>query len=168
MWTADTTYWPLNSSGVWIYVAMDVKSRWTPYVEPYLWRSGASSVEFFMNAFGGGKPEKLVTDKGSEFISGHLQALLKVAGVDWQGLPQNTPEARGLIERLNLTLKREWLLWKEPKTFVSVTGPVAKIITLSSDKGSTPAFVLFSKRWVASPLPPKSLRYPIINGFFFK
>ena len=69
-----------------------------------------------MNAFGQGKPEKLVTDKGSEFISGDLQALLKVEGVEWQGLPQNTPEARGLIERLNLTLKREWLLWKEPQT----------------------------------------------------
>ena len=40
-----------------IYVAMDVKSRWAPYVEPYLWRSGASSVEFFMNAFGEGEPE---------------------------------------------------------------------------------------------------------------
>lgn len=116
VWTADTTYWPVNGSGMWIYVAMDVKSRWTPYVEPYLWRSGASSVEFFMNAFGEGKPQKLVTDKGSEFISGDLQALLKVEGVEWQGLPQNTPEARGLIERLNLTLKREWLLWKEPQT----------------------------------------------------
>jgi len=69
-----------------------------------------------MNAFEEGKPEKLVTDKGSEFISGDLQALLKVEGVEWQGLPQNTAEARGLIEGLNLTLKREWLLWKEPQT----------------------------------------------------
>jgi transposase InsO family protein len=86
---------------------MDVKSRWAPYVEPYLLRSGTSSVEFFMNAFGEGKSEKLVTDKGSEFISGDLQAPLEVEGMEWQGLPQNTPEARGLIERLNLTLKRE-------------------------------------------------------------
>ena len=29
---------------------------------------------------------------------------------------QNTSEARGLIERLNLTLKREWLLGKDPQT----------------------------------------------------
>jgi len=104
VWTADITYWPLNSSGVWIYVTMDVKSRWTPYVGSYLSRSSASFVEFFMSAFGEGKPKKLVTDKGSEFISGDLQALLEVEGV-----------TRGLIERLNLTLKREWLLWKEPK-----------------------------------------------------
>ena len=66
---------------------MDVKSRWTPYVEPYLSRSGVSSVKFFMNAFGEGEPEKPVTDKGSEFIGGDLQALLKVQGVEWQGLP---------------------------------------------------------------------------------
>jgi transposase InsO family protein len=95
---------------------MDVKSRWTPDAGPYLSRCGASSVEFFMNAFGESKPEKLVTDKGSEFTSGDLQAFLELEGVEWQGLPQNTPEARGLIERLVLTLKREWLLWKDPQT----------------------------------------------------
>lgn len=116
VWTADTTYWPMNGSGVWTYVAMDVKSRWASHVEPYLSQSGASSVEFFMNAFDGHKPEKLVRDKGSEFISGDFQGLLELQGVKWQGLPQNTPEARGLIERFILTLKREWLLWKDPQT----------------------------------------------------
>ena len=35
-------------------------------------------------------------------------------------------------------------------------GPVAKTITLSSDNGSTPAFVLLSRRCVPSPLPPKN------------
>ena len=73
-------------------------------------------VGFFMNAFEQGKPEKLVTDKGSEFINGDLQAMLQVEGVEWQGLPQNTPEAGGLIERLVLTLKRGWLLWKDSQT----------------------------------------------------
>jgi transposase InsO family protein len=73
-------------------------------------------VDFFLDAFRGGKPGKLVTDKGSEFSAGDFQAFLSLEGVGWQGLPQNTPEARGLIERLVLTLKREWLLWKEPQT----------------------------------------------------
>ena len=36
-----------------------------------------------MNAFGEGKPGKLVADKGSEFRNGDLQALLKVEGIEW-------------------------------------------------------------------------------------
>lgn len=67
VWTADTTFWPLNGTGVWIYLAMDVKSRWAARVEPFLSRSAASSVEFFLDAFQRGKPGRLVTDKGSEF-----------------------------------------------------------------------------------------------------
>ena len=97
---------------VGIYAAIDVESRWAAYVKAYLWRSGASSVEFFMNASAEGEPEKLVTDKGSESISRDAEALLKVEGVEWQGPPQNTPEAKGLIERLDLTMKRERFLWK--------------------------------------------------------
>lgn len=116
VWTADTTYWPLDGTGIWIYLAMDFKSRWAVLAEPYFSRSGASSVEFFMDAFGARKPALLVTDKGSEFNCGELQALLETEKVDWKALPQNTPEARGLIERLILTLKREWLLWKDPQT----------------------------------------------------
>ena len=81
VWTADTTYWPLNGSGVGIYAAIDVESRWSPYVEPYIWRSGASSVEFFMNAFGEAELEKLVTETASEFDSGNLDALLKAEAV---------------------------------------------------------------------------------------
>lgn len=48
-----------------------------------------------MNAFGQGKPKKLVTDKGSEFISGNLQALSKVEGVEWQGLPRTLMKPGG-------------------------------------------------------------------------
>ncbi len=63
-----------------------------------------------MNASAEGEPEKLVTDKGSESITGDAEALLKVEGVEWQGPPPNTPEAKGLIERLDLTMKRERFL----------------------------------------------------------
>ena len=72
---------------VGIYAAIDVESRWAAYVEPYLWRSGASSVEFFMNASAEGEPEKLVTDKGSESISRDAEALSKVEGPESQGPP---------------------------------------------------------------------------------
>lgn len=60
---------------------MDVKSRWAPHVEAHLSLCGASSVEFFLNAFGEGELEKLVTDNGSEFTCADPQALLELEAV---------------------------------------------------------------------------------------
>ena len=72
-----------------------------------------------MSAFGDSKAGKLVADRGLKFIYGDVPTLLKLEGVEWQGLPRNIPEARGLIERLSLTLKREWLPGRILKHYLS-------------------------------------------------
>lgn len=72
-----------------------------------------------MNASAEGELEKLVTEKGSESISRDAEALFEVEGVEWQDPPPNTPEAKGLIERLDLTMKRERFLCKGLSPFQS-------------------------------------------------
>lgn len=56
-----------------------------------------------------GKPERIRTDNGPEFISKHFQKWLKDNSIEWSCIPKGRPDQNALIERFNRSYREEIL-----------------------------------------------------------
>ena len=84
-------------------VAIDVLSKYA-WVSPMKDKTGKSLIAAFNSILKNGrKPEKLRTDKGTEFVNASFQDYLKKKGIDFY-VATNEPKA-AVVERLNRTLK---------------------------------------------------------------
>lgn len=56
-----------------------------------------------------GKPQRIRTDNGPEFISKRFQNWLRVNGVEWSKIPGGRPDQNSIIERFNRSFREEIL-----------------------------------------------------------
>jgi putative transposase len=115
LWVVDTTTWWIGNKRVEIYVAIDAYSRWIPRAVVAPDRTGVSTIGFYALALQQEVPVAIHTDNGTEFANRNAIAYLKENRVQWMHGPSHTPEAQGLVERVNRTMKEEWLMWREPR-----------------------------------------------------
>ena len=107
LWEADLVFVQdvakQNNGVKYLLVAIDVLSKYA-WVSPMKDKKGKSLIAAFNSILKKGrKPEKLRTDKGTEFVNVSFQNYLKKEGIDFY-VATNEPKA-AVVERLNRTLK---------------------------------------------------------------
>ncbi len=106
-----------NGGMKYLLTCIDVFSKYA-WVVPIKNKGAISMVEAFGLLFeqaGGRKPERLQTDKGTEFMCKPVQALLKTK--DIQHFVSNSDKKAAVVERFNRTLKtRIWTYFTAKKT----------------------------------------------------
>ena len=107
LWEADLVFVQdvakQNNGVKYLLVAIDVLSKYA-WVSPMKDKTGKSLIAAFNSILKNGrKPEKLRTDKGTEFVNASFQDYLKKKGIDFY-VATNEPKA-AVVERLNRTLK---------------------------------------------------------------
>ena len=97
-----------NDGYRYLLVCIDVFSKYA-WVVPLKNKTGPSLVEALKIIFTSGrKPEKIITDQGTEFFNGHFKALLKDEDIETKA---------SIVERLIRTLKtRMWRYFTAKKT----------------------------------------------------
>lgn len=98
-----------NDGYVYLLTCIDVLSKYA-WVLPLKTKTGETLVKAFQEIFAGGrKPDRLQTDKGSEFRNRAFQAYLKKEGVAFF-VTENDDIKAAIVERFNRTLKEK--LWR--------------------------------------------------------
>ena len=98
-----------------IYLCIDAATRWAPPLVATMNKSADSTRLYHERIFDSRIPETFHTDDGTEFDNRDCRALLEELEIEWRSGPSYTPQAQGLVERLVLTLKEEFLMWVDPK-----------------------------------------------------
>ena len=97
-----------NNGNKYLLVVIDVLSKYA-WVEPIKTKSGENIVKAFEKIFRKGRrPEKLHTDKGTEFKNRHFQKFLKENNILFFTTHNDTKAS--IVERYNRTLKGK--MWK--------------------------------------------------------
>ena len=107
LWEADLAFvkdTAKENDGVnYLLIVIDVLSKYV-WVRPMKNKTSQSLIKGFDSIlFAGRKPEKLRTDKGTEFINDAFQQYLKKKGIQFY-TANNEPKA-SVVERVNRTLK---------------------------------------------------------------
>ena len=104
-----------NDGHRYLLVCVDVFSKYT-WVVPLKNKTGPSLVEAFKIILSSGrKPEKVMTDQGTEFFNRHFQALMKEEDVELYNTYNETKAS--IVERLIRTLKTKmWRYFTAKKT----------------------------------------------------
>ena len=107
LWKADLAFVQdlakENDEVNYLLVVIDVLSKYK-WVRPMKNKTGCSLLEFFDSILSEGtKPEKLRTDKGTEFLNESFQQYLKKK--DIQFYTANIEPKASVVERVNRTLK---------------------------------------------------------------
>ncbi len=99
----------------YLLVCDDVFSKY-PWVVPLKNKTGPSLVEAFKVIFSSGrKPEKIMTDQGTEFLNRHFRKLMKEEDIELYNMYNETKAS--IVGRLIRTLKTEmWLYFTTKKT----------------------------------------------------
>ena len=99
----------------YLLVCIDVFSKYA-WVIPLKNKKGPSLVEAFKITLAcGRKPEKIITDQGTEFFNRHFKALLKDEDIELYNTYNETKAS--VVERLIRTLKtRMWRYFTAKKT----------------------------------------------------
>ena len=104
-----------NDGYRYLLVCVDVFSKYA-WVVPLKNKTGPSLVEAFKIILSSGlKPEKVMTDQGSEYFNGHFQALMKEEDIELYNTYNETKAS--IVERLIRTLKTKmWRYFTAKKT----------------------------------------------------
>ena len=104
-----------NDGYRYLLVCIDVFSKYA-WVVPLKNKTGLSLVEAFKIILASGrKPEKIITDQGTEFFNKHFKALLKEEDIELYNTYNETKAS--VVERLIRTLKtRMWRYFTAKKT----------------------------------------------------
>ena len=104
-----------NDGYRYLLVCIDVFSKYA-YVVPLKNKTGLSLVEAFKTILASGrKPEKIITDQGTEFFNRHFKALLKDKDIELYNSYSETKAS--FVERLICTLKTKmWRYFTAKKT----------------------------------------------------
>ena len=104
-----------NDGYRYLLVCIDVFSKYA-WVVPLKNKTGLSLVEAFKIILASGrKPEKIITDQGTEFFKKHFKALLKEEDIELYNTYNETKAS--VVERLIRTLKtRMWRYFTAKKT----------------------------------------------------
>jgi len=113
VWVADTTIWKIGRNRYDIYVCLDAYSRWIPYIMVSTDRTSKSTIRYYDQLFQKAQPSAIHTDLGTEFVNRRALIYLAKREIQWEPGPSYTPKSQGLVERVNQTLKAEWLTWKD-------------------------------------------------------
>lgn len=120
IYVVDTTVWSVGRLKVNIYTALDAFSRWVPCLKAFPDRTAESTIKYYEEAFRENLPASVHTDNGKEFDNRNADGYLEIRQVIRRHGPSHTPQAQGLIERFNKTLKEECLMWEEAKDLVQL------------------------------------------------
>ena len=104
-----------NDGYRYLLVCIDVFSKYA-WVVPLKNKTGLSLVDAFKTILSSGrKPEKIITDQGTEFFNKHFKALLKDEDIELYNTYNETKAS--VVERLIRTLKtRMWRYFTAKKT----------------------------------------------------
>ncbi len=104
-----------NDGYRYLLVCIDVFSKYA-WVVPLKNKTGPSLVEAFKIILSSGcKPEKIMTDQGTEFLNRHFQALMKEEDIELYNTFNETKAS--IVERLIRTLKTKmWRYFTAKKT----------------------------------------------------
>ena len=131
---------------------MDVLSKYA-WVVPLKNKTGPLLVEAFKIILASGrKPEKIITDQGTEFFNRHFKALLKDEDIELYNTYNETKAS--VVERLIRTLKtRMWRYFSGKKTM--------RYIDMLPDLvySSTTPFIAALKRNLQTSLPITKSKY---------
>ena len=120
IYVMDTTEWYIGRVKYQIYAAIDACSRFLPALKAFYDKTSESTVNYLGVLLEQHMPASIHTDNGTEFANRRTNGYLESKRVIWKHGPAHTPQAQGLIERFNRTLKEEWLMWKEPKNIMEL------------------------------------------------
>ncbi|MGQ0535652.1 MAG: transposase, partial [Methanobacteriota archaeon] len=116
-WVIDTTEWWIGNQKYFAYLAIDAHSRYCPALTASMFEDSASTLRFYETALRDHVPAAVHTDRGGEFANHDCQTYLSERKVQWNPGPSYSPNAQAFVERFVLTLKEEWLMWKDPQTY---------------------------------------------------
>ncbi len=104
-----------NDGYRYLLVCIDVFSKYA-WMIPLKYKSGPSLVEAFKVILSSGrKPEKIMTDQGTEFLNRHFRALMKEEDIELYNTYNETKAS--IVERLIRTLKTKmWRYFTAKKT----------------------------------------------------
>jgi len=120
VFVVDTTVWYIGKMKFNIYAAIDAYSRYVPALKAFHDKTAESTVTYIDEMFKEKCPASVHTDNGTEFVNRNVHGYLELRQVQWKHGPSHTPEAQGLIERFNRTLKEECLMWAEPTNILQL------------------------------------------------
>jgi Integrase core domain/Chromo (CHRromatin Organisation MOdifier) domain len=119
-WQADLVVIPdlaeFNDGYIYILTVIDVFSKYA-FAEPLKKKTGNDMVKAFSKIFeeSGRKPQKLQTDKGTEFLNSIFQSFLKREEIDF--FTTNSDFKAAVCERFNRSLKgRMWHYFTQNNT----------------------------------------------------
>lgn len=93
-----------------IFNAIDQYSRFLLTSKVALSIPARKLIEYLENAIEMyGKPERIRTDNGPEFVSKRFQLWMKNKSIKWEQIQPGKPQQNGIIERLNRTFREDVL-----------------------------------------------------------
>ena len=123
----DATRFDLEVGIAWKYVVQDVASRACLAVQTVRRLSQEAAASALLAAkhklASLGITETLVvqSDAGSDFTSAHFQSVCDSLGASWHRSRINEKGGMGILERLNRTLKWDFVFWHEPETLTELS-----------------------------------------------
>ena len=147
---ADLVTMPLSNGFNHLLTIVDRHSRW-PAAIPLRDIAAETVVDAFAQGWIAhyGVPEKVTTDRGSQFSSAIFTQLLQVWGIKHIMTTAYHPEANGMVERLHRRLKeslmalgnnqRERWFWKLPMTLLALR------TTVKADLNASPADLVYGE-----------------------
>ena len=122
-----------NDGYRYLLVCIDVFSKYA-WVVPLKNKKGPSLVEAFKIILASGrKPEKIITDQGTEFFNKHFKALLKDEDIELYNTYNETKAS--VVERLIRTLKtRMWRYFTAKKTIPRSIKKKPADVTVDNEK----------------------------------
>ena len=127
----DATRLSLGDGIGWVYIVQDVASRACLAAKAVrsLSKEGAAEAlqeaQRCLSAFGISERLVVQSDAGSDFTSGHFQALCERFGT-WVRSKINQIGGMGILERLNRTFKHDFVFWHEVDNLADLKGIVPK------------------------------------------
>lgn len=127
----DATRLSLGDGAAWVYIVQDVSSRACLAIKAVRSLSKTLAAEALQEArallVALGLDDRLVvqSDAGSDFTSGHFQALCQQFG-QWVRSKINQVGGMGILERLNNTFKHEYAFWHEIESLADLSALVPK------------------------------------------
>lgn len=99
-----------NGNKIRIFNAVDQYSRFLLTSKVASSIPARKLIEYLKNAIEMyGKPERIRTDNGPEFVSKLFQTWMKKNGIKWEQIQPGKPQQNGIIERLNRTFREDVL-----------------------------------------------------------
>lgn len=156
LWAADIAFLPCSKRGNrYLLVCMEYLTRWVvAVVLPQFDRNMVANVFLYSVVLQFGRPEKFLTDNGSNFISEAMKTLCARLGIKKIETSVEHPQSDGLVERMNKTIKTALQVYVENQEDVWDDYLPFVVFAINSTKQASTGVSSFKAMYGVEPILP--------------